>query len=75
MQPARLPAGWIGRVGPFSRNLVAVCAATVGGIVIGGVSVLGATDYIRRITCHVAGASGDADAATDAGAGSGQDLA
>ena len=52
MQPARLPAGWIGRVGPFSRNLVVVCAATVGGIVIGGVSVLGVAIAVIQPPAH-----------------------
>jgi hypothetical protein len=52
MQPARLPAGWIGRVGPSSRNLVVVCAATVGGIVIGGVSVLGVAIAMIQPPAH-----------------------
>jgi hypothetical protein len=52
MQPARLSSGWISRVGPSSRNLVVVCAATIGGIVIGGVSVLGVAIAVIQPPTH-----------------------
>jgi hypothetical protein len=52
MQPARLSAGWIGRVSSSSRNLVVVCAATIGGIVIGGVSVLGVAIAVIEPPVH-----------------------
>jgi hypothetical protein len=52
MQPARLSAGWIGRVSSSSRNLVVVCAATIGGIVIGGVSVLGVAIAVIEPPAH-----------------------
>ena len=52
MQPARLSAGWIGWSSLSSRNLVVVCAATIGGIVIGGVSVLGVAIAVIQPPAH-----------------------
>jgi hypothetical protein len=52
MQPACLSAGWIGRVSSSSRNLVVVCAATIVGIVVGGVSVLGVAIAVIQPPAH-----------------------
>jgi hypothetical protein len=52
MQPARLSSGWISRFSLSSRSLVVVCAATIGGIVIGGVSVLGVALAVIQPPAH-----------------------
>ena len=52
MQLARPSAGWIGQVHSSSRHLVVVCAASIGGVVIGGVSVLGVALAVIQPPAH-----------------------
>jgi hypothetical protein len=52
MRPARLYSSWIGLVSPSSRNLVVGCTATIAGIVIGGVSVLGVALAVIQPPAH-----------------------
>jgi hypothetical protein len=51
MQPARLYSSWIGR-DSSSRKLVVVCAAAVGGIIVGGASVLGVAIALIQPLAH-----------------------